>query len=181
MLRINLNVLEKKKKLPIKGDFWLFIFVLILSLGICLGVSWWMGVKIDYLKTVESEKLREKKSLQTLISKVNRLKKDVEEIQKKIEVIKKIRQKQALPVIFIDTIVSKLPPDRIWYESLTLDASGSISVKGIALDNQVLSFYIEQLKKSPYVKRVDIIVTTKRKIGNYELVEFTFNLAAGEA
>jgi len=181
VLRINLNVLEKKKKLPIKGDFWIFIFLLIVLLGGCVAVNWWVGVKIDYLKTVEEQKTKEKRSLQSLIAKVNNLKKDVEDIQKKLEVIKKIRQRQILPVLFIDALVSSLPGDKIWYKSLSLASSGSITITGVALDNQVLSFYIEQLKKSPYVKGVDIVVTTRTKIGNYELVEFTCNLRAGEA
>jgi len=181
VLRINLNVLEKKKKLPIKGDFWIFIFLLIVLLGGCVAVNWWVGVKIDYLKTVEEQKTKEKRSLQSLIAKVNNLKKDVEDIQKKLEVIKKIRQRQILPVLFIDALISSLPEDKIWYKDLNLDASGSITIIGVALDNQVLSFYIEQLKKSPYIKMVDIVVTSKTKIGNYELVEFTCNLRAGEA
>ncbi|WP_456324326.1 PilN domain-containing protein [Desulfonauticus submarinus] len=180
MLKINLLVKEKKKRLPVKGDFCFFLVVLVLVVGICGGTSWWLGIKLDALRVLEKEKLTQKKQLQRRIARVRRLKKDVEGLQQKIEAIRKIRERQNLPVIYIDEVVKAIPENKLWYESFSLSSSGDIMVQGVALDNQVLAFYIENLKRSPYVKQVEILLTNRKKVGPYELVDFKCHLVMGK-
>lgn len=180
MLKINLLVKERKKRLPIKGDLWFFLVVLVLVVGICGGTSWWLGVKVDALKALEKEKLSQKRQLQLTIAKVKKLKKNVEGLQQKIDAIRKIRERQNLPVIYIDEAIKAIPENKLWYESFSLSSSGDIMVQGVALDNQVLAFYIERLKRSPYVKQVEILLTNRKKVGPYELVDFKCHLVMGK-
>lgn len=171
MLKVNL--LAKKAKQPslLKADFWLFLVALLLVIGASVGYSFVLDMRIKALEAVLKVKKREMKKMNSYQRQIKKLDKEVSAFKRRIEVIKKIRQKQNLPIIYLDVLVSHLPKRKLWFNSLQLNGE-RINFKGIALDNQILARYIEKLRRSPYVKKAAIIFTSRNKVDKYVLVSF---------
>ncbi|MDQ7032056.1 MAG: PilN domain-containing protein [Desulfonauticus sp.] len=131
-----------------------------------------MEKNITVLENIKNKKLSQYNSLQKKIYKVKNLEKTIKELQNRIAVIKKIRQKQNLPIIYIDEIVSAIPENKLWFTFFDLSSGGKVNLRGIALDNQALAFYIDRLKKAAHVKQVEILLTNRKRVGKYEFVEF---------
>ncbi|MBZ4685176.1 MAG: Fimbrial assembly family protein [Desulfomicrobiaceae bacterium] len=173
MITINLLPQPKRAKVSDKARI---IFVAVLGLvvvgGLLAGSYWYFDVQVQALQQAVQERSQTKKLLLAQIGKANQYVDELKAIEQRIQVIKEVRMRQGLPVRFLDALVATMPPERLWFESLSLGAGGQMNLSGVALDNQAFAAYVEALRQSPFIARVDIQRTSRRDVQGRGLVAF---------
>ena len=173
MITINLLPQQKRAVGSRMGPYLVASVLGALMLGGGLGGSYWyFDAQVQDLRRIVQEKTQTKTVLVGQIGKANQYVAELEAVQKRIKVIQDIRVQQGLPVRYLDALVSSMPPERLWFESLSLGGDGRMSLSGVALDNQAFAAYVEALRRSPFVAQVDTQRTSRRDIGGRGLVAF---------
>jgi type IV pilus assembly protein PilN len=179
MIRINLLPQQSRSRVSNAVKQMTLISVLVfLALIAVLGANFWLGGKVSGLEDKKASLEQEHKRLEIRVSKVKDLQKEVDALQDKIAVIRDIRKRQGLPVIYINQIVSALPTSKIWFESFNLDSNGHISVSGVALDNQSFAGYVRDLRQASHIREVITQQTSRQQVQGYDLVGFQCRIVA---
>ncbi len=172
---ISINLLPEKSRTRVANvEKELILFTLMLIL-LFIGMSFtqrWISHQAQTARELKEQKTAQKLELLKKIGTLNQLEKKTQELQAYIQAIKFIRAEQSRPVRFLDELASKLPPDKIWFESLDLNQAKHIDLTGVALDNQVFADYVRKLRTSPYIQDVILHQTSQKKIEEYNLVAF---------
>lgn len=179
---IRINLLPKQKRVKIRNprkEIWLWGLLLTVIISGMAGSVLWIDSSIAGLERDKAAKTAIRTQLLGKVAKVNSLKKQLAEVQRKINVIRGIREKQSLPVQYVDTLVSRLPEGKIWFEAFSLGDDGRMDIRGVALNNQSFASYVEWLRQSELIMGVVTRRTSRRTIQGLDLVEFTVNVMAG--
>lgn len=182
MIKINLLPHAKRAKASNTEKLILLtgIFLIMLSAGILTTGLIWRG-KIQNLEESIEEKQALRQTLLKKVGRINRLEKEFEKLKANIQAIRDIRSRQQLPVRYVDEVVKAIPAERIWFEALNLGSSGTMDIRGIALDNQAFAAYVDELRQSPFIHQVTTRRTSRKRVSNLDLVEFQFQVSAGPA
>ncbi len=173
MLRINLLPIRQLKKRAkaknqIAGFCIIFVFLLaILGCVVLLQMS-----KISSINAAIASLNLEQKRLAPEIAAVEKLKRDKEELNKKISVINELKAESSITVHILNDVANLIDNSRMWLT--TLDQKGkSLSLTGVALDNQTIAQFMDRLKTSPYILDVNISNASLKKISDKNLEEFS--------
>jgi type IV pilus assembly protein PilN len=180
---IRINLLPKQKRVSVTNvekEGVLYLLLVGLLVAVIFSFNIWMSEQVGALRAEKSQKESLRSSLQVKVDKVNTIKKELDEIQRKVQIIKEVRTRQGLPIQYIDEVVRTLPADKIWFETFQLNENGAIAIKGVAMDNQAFALYVNNLRKSTFVSSVVTQRTSRREIQGLGLVEFSFNIKAQE-
>ncbi len=181
MIKINLLPHSKKARVrPAEKQVILGLGLILCISLVCAVLILWSGSRVSSLKDKVADMEEERHDLLQQVKHINEIKDEMEQMQSNIRAIKEIRTIQPLPVRYIETLVSNLPDQRIWFESMDLDPVGTLEIHGVVLDNQVFARYVEDLRQSPYVHNVNTRRTSRRQVQDLDLVEFDFQVQAGE-
>jgi type IV pilus assembly protein PilN len=178
---IRINLLPKQKRVSVTNvekEIVLYVLLIVLMLAAIFSFNILISERISALTAEKRQKEGLRASLQVEVDKVNSIKRELDEIQRKIEIIREVRARQGLPIQYIDEVVRTLPADKIWFETFQLDGNGAIAIKGVAMDNQAFALYVNSLRQSPFISSVDTHRTLRREIQGLGLVEFSFNVKA---
>jgi type IV pilus assembly protein PilN len=182
MIRINLLPRQKRVKATnVRKELWLWLLLLFVVTAGIGGSLFWTSSTIDALEQDKTAKTAIRATLLTKVAKVNSLKRKLAETRRKIEIIRDIRERQGLPVRYIDVLVSRMPEGKIWFEAFSLGDDGRMDIRGVALNNQSFAAYVERLRQSEYISGVVTRRTSRRTVQGFDLVEFTVNVMAGPA
>lgn len=179
MLTINL-LPHKKRVRTADGRKLILLFILILLLagtGI-IQARQMLSTKADRLSQEIQSKTITQKQLLKQVAQIRDLKNKLKDLDQRISIIRRIREQQALPVRYLDEIVRYVPPDKMWFESLSMDNQGRITLSGVALDNQVFARYLRKLRTSPYIADISLQQTQRKTIQNLNLVAFRCSFSA---
>ena len=181
MIKINLLPHSKRARVkPAEKQLILGLgLVLCISL-VCAALILWSGSRVSSLENRVADLEEQRHELLQQVRHINEIKDKMEQMQSNIRAIKEIRTIQPLPVRYIETLVTNLPDQRIWFESMDLDPDGTLEIRGVVLDNQVFARYVDDLRQSPYVHKVNTRRTSRRQVQDLDLVEFDFRVQAGE-
>lgn len=181
MITINLQPQQQRAKvIHIQADAVIFVLVILLLASSVAGVDWFYSSQIAALQNEIATKTQTKNALQARIGHINTLLKEVEELQGKVKIIKEVRMRQGLPVRYIDEMVVRIPVNKLWIETFSMSANGLISISGVALDNQSFAHFVETLRESKYIARVDTQRTSRRTIQGLGLVSFQCSITTKE-
>ncbi len=173
---ININLLPEKQKIKIskkvKRELLFFVVIICFMFVGIIFAHQYISKKIYSLKSQVYKKEVVKRRLQKKVRKIALLKKQLKVIQGKIDIIKNIRKIQVMPLLRLNEIEVLIPYQKLWFKNLSLNGS-SLSLRGIALDNQALAFYIQKLRKSPYINNVLFNKAERKYIFHLKLVDFT--------
>lgn len=173
MIRINLLPQQKRAKASQAGkEMTLCLLAFVFMLGGIGGVQYWVVQKKDILEQRIAAKAERKNALFEKIRHLQKQEKQMEDLGKRIQAIKIIRKGQGRPVHYLDTLVSRLPEDAIWFESLDFSRNKGINLRGVALDNQAFADYVGELRNAPQITAIQTRRTSRRKIQNFDLVQF---------
>ncbi|MFW6324902.1 MAG: PilN domain-containing protein [Desulfovibrionales bacterium] len=178
---IRINLLPKQKRVSVSNvekEVVLYFLLVVLMIVGAFSVNVWVTQQVDVLRAEVSQKQSLRNTLKIKVNKVNQIKKELADIQRKIQIIKQVRDKQGLPIRYVDEVVRNLPADRIWFESFQMNDNGSISIRGVSADNQVFAQYVQNLRSSPFISSVVTQRTSRREIQGLGLVEFSCNIVA---
>ena len=190
MIRINLlPYRESRKKESILRQINIFLAVFFLVFVILLYYNIWLGKKIDDLNTkIKNTKIMLTQA-ETQSKKVDQIKKELEKLGHKTDVIKSIEKNRRAPVILLENMTkmvaentSILTPDtladndnkpvkRLWFTSF--EASGAkVNIKGIALDNKTVADLMSRLEESKLYNNVNLKTIKQQKIDKLNLKYF---------
>ncbi|MGB2690543.1 MAG: PilN domain-containing protein [Desulfobacterales bacterium] len=190
MIRINLlPYRESRKKESILRQINIFLAVFFIVFVILLYYNIWLGKKIDDLNT----KIKNTKTMltqaETQSKKVDQIKKELEKLGHKTDVIKSIEKNRRAPVILLENMTkmvaentSILTPDtladndnkpvkRLWFTSF--EASGAkVNIKGIALDNKTVADLMSRLEESKLYNNVNLKTIKQQEVNKLNLKHF---------
>ena len=181
MITINLLPQQTRERVTyVEKDIVFFVlFFMLIGAGI-YGVNYYISGQISDLKTVIETKTTIKKQLETQVSKINQALSEIETLNNRIKMIKDIRLRQGLPVKYIDELIINIPKEKLWIEKFSLNANGQINLSGVALDNQSFADYVEKIRTSKYIARVDTQRTSRTTISGLGLISFDCSVTAQE-
>jgi type IV pilus assembly protein PilN len=190
MIRINLlPYRESRKKESILRQISTFLAVFFVVFVILLYYNIWLGKKIDDLNT----KIKNTKTMltqaETQSKKVDQIKKELEKLGHKTDVIKSIEKNRRAPVILLENMTKMVaektsistpdisedndnkPVKRLWFKSF--DASGGkVNIKGIALDNKTIADFMSRLEESKLYNNVNLKTIKQQKVDKLNLKHF---------
>jgi type IV pilus assembly protein PilN len=180
MLRINLlPIRQLKKRAKAKNQIIIFCAVFVCFIVILGLVSLIQIRKIASIESSIAELSKEQKRLAPEIAVNEKLKKDKEELERKISIIRQLKAGSSLTVHILDEVANVVDNSRMWLTSLTQQGN-VLSLTGIALDNQTVADFMDKLKTSPFVQNVELSNSSLRKISDRNLKEFSLTCAISQ-
>lgn len=175
MLRINLLPIRQLKKRAkannqIASAVVTFCCVLFVLALVALFQSNKISSTEDRIKDLQAEKTKYSKTLK----KIADYKKNTEELERRIDVINKLRTDSSLTVHVLDEITNLVDNKRVWLTSLTQQGA-SLSLAGVALDNETIAQFMEALKTSPFINSVSLGKSTLKGISGKSLKVFNIS------
>ena len=180
MLKINLlPVRQLKKQAQARKQLLgiLLLFILVLAV---LGVTGALQAqKISNLETNIAALQKEKDSYTPTLQKIAKLKKDKEELVRKTEIIKKLKMDSSLTVRTLDEVANRIDNQRMWLESLQ-QQDAALRLSGVALDNQTIAQFMDNLKESPFVQDVSLAGSSLKVVSGRNLKSFDLNCTVAQ-
>jgi type IV pilus assembly protein PilN len=172
MLKINLlPVRQLKKRAKAKKQFVGMVILFVIVLASLAATAVLQSQKINSLETNISALNKKKESYTPTLSKISQLKKDREELSRKTEIIHKLKADSSLTVRVLDEVATKVDKQRMWLEALQ-QQNASLSLSGVALDNQTVAQFMDNLKESPFVKDVTLTSSSLKVVSGRNLKSF---------
>ena len=146
----------------------------LLSLIVLLIGSGWILLdrKLEALQAEKTAKLKEIEVLKAQIKEVENYERDKKTVAERIAVIKQLRANQAIPVQLLDGISAGIPA-RVWLIDIT-ENSGMVDLSGRSMTNGEIVDFVEQLRKNPVFKGVQLVESKQEKEGDVPV--YTFRL-----
>lgn len=164
MIRINLAPVRARRrapgvalKLPSLNLGLVFGVVYVLAI-LGLGAYWWT------LRNQEAKLAADvdtaSKELATLKAKIgqgSRVKDQVAELRKRVQVIEELTKNQARPIMLLDAFADVMPRD-LWI-TLLEDRGADLHITGTAFSTTAVSDFMSNLRTSGKFKDVDLIIS----------------------
>lgn len=119
----------------------------------------------------------EKEQLESRLMELKKVTKRVESLEankkllrEKLQTISVLKLKKRGPVQIVDSMRAALP-ERAWLLS-SKEKAGSLEISGLALDNQTISEFMGNLKKSEFFGKVDLVVSSQKLKDKVKLKQF---------
>jgi len=171
MIKINLLLAKKeKKRVAVHREIVVLIISVVLLFILLILVQWKQGkTKEDMLAEIsrKEKEIAQNRSLTAELSKAKESKKTLEE---KLNVINSLRKEKASPARVLDEL-SIDKPVKIQFESVKKEGS-KLGIEGIALDDETVANFMENLRKSKIFKNVDLIVSEQIEQSKFKLKKF---------
>lgn len=173
---------EFEEKRPSSTLYGLIYLLMIVAIG---ALFWTQRNAIAHEEELLAQAQVERESLQYVETKLQELEQQKELLQRKINLINRLRSKQGSAVLIMDHLSWNIP-DWLWLTEATY-SNFNLRLTGKALSNNLIADYISNLERSPYFSNVDLISSTLRQVQNSEYMEFSLtaqyilpNLSGGE-
>jgi len=171
MIKINLLLAKKeKKKAGKRKEIIVLISSVILLLIILMFLQWRMDKAKDDLLQEISNKEKDIVKNKSLTVELIKAKESNKLLEEKLNVINSLRKEKASPARVLDEL-SIDKPERIQFESLKKDGS-KLGVEGIAVDDETVANFMENLRKSKIFKNVDLVVSEQIEQSKIKLKKF---------
>ncbi len=151
MLRINLLPVKKiKQQMAAKNQLTAFSLFFAALLTVLFIAVLMMNSQISSLNSEIQELETKKTALAKILQEIEELKKKKDEVDKQTAVIETLTKSSALTAHLLNEVANLTPNERLWLTSLN-QTGASMTLSGMALDNQTVAEYLEKLKNSKYI------------------------------
>jgi len=184
MIKINLLKPERKEVSAVEtvtfteasaGEKSVSISALVVALGVSIGVIvllyFLQNAKMEREQRLLEERQQTKKSLEYVFKELEESERLKNELNAKLEIMRKLKARQKDAVLMMDKLSSSLP-DWVWLTNLSYTGS-SMSISGKALSNNLIADFINNLFNSNYFKNVKLISSKTVKEGGTDIYEFS--------
>lgn len=183
MVRIDLLPKEERAKrgLPFKiptlrlrvpmggGTFFAIALIALIFGG--LGIYYLSQVReMNRLEVQIQEMKKELGNLQKIVNEVNELKKKEADFKMRLGVIEELNQNRFLRAHLLDEIKNRVP-EFLWLHSLSED-NLSITLEGRSFSNFVIADFMNRLKASPYLEKIDLPTVSKELYQGQAVMRF---------
>ncbi len=156
MLKINLLPIRQLKKRAKAKTQLLCVAVLLVCFFAVLGLIAYNQIQtVKMLENTVAELQAEKAKYQPILNKIKKLEKQKKELNRKTDVIKRLKTNSSLTVKVLDEVANIVDNERMWL--LNLNQQGALlTLNGMALDNQTVAQFMDNLKASPFITVVNL-------------------------
>jgi type IV pilus assembly protein PilN len=171
MIKINLLLTKKeKKKEGIRREIIVLILSVVLLFVILVFVQW----RVDQAKEKISEEIAAKEKQieqhRSLAAELSKAKESQKTLQEKLNIINSLKKGKDSSVRVLDEL-SNGKPERLQFESLKKEGA-KLGIEGIALDDETVANFMENLRKSKMFKSVDLVVSEQIEQSKIKLKKF---------
>lgn len=145
---------------------------------ILASVVWNQTDTISDLNGKNNKIQSEKKKYQNVVNQIKKIDEEKVLLDRRISVIKNLKQESSLTVHVLDEIASLTPSNRMWLKSLN-QSSSQLTLMGMALDDQTIAKYMDDLESSRYIKNVNLANTKMDRYADRNLKSFSISCAVG--
>lgn len=179
MIYINLlPVREIKNRILVQRQIYSCIVIFLLMVISLILFSKYQSDRIRELEE-QQRKIQDEKNQYTKI--VNQIKSIDDEkilLETRIAVIKNLKKESSLTVHILDEIASLTPSNRMWLKSLD-QSSSKLILSGMALDDQTIAKYMDDLERSHYISTISLANTTMDKYADKNFKSFSISCTVG--
>lgn len=176
MIRINLlPVREARRKADLQQQAAIAAGALVASIVLCVLLH---GVMIARVAGAEGRVAGMNQQIEQFkpqLAQVEEFRKKKADVQQKLGVILRLDKSRSGPVHMLDELVTH-SPERLWLTELDA-AKGSVTVKGMSLDNESIAQFLTSLNDSAYFERVELDETELSERGGFKLNAFKIHAA----
>ena len=163
MIRINLLPFRtERKKENVRRQVSLFLLSLALVLIVLVYYNFNLSSKIGKLNQKITNTKTELNRYNEINQEIARIKKNLENLRKKMAVIEQLELDRHAPVQLLDTMTQVLMSKRMWFTKLEVKDK-TVSINGIALDNKTVADFMVRLQNCGLFSNVNL-KTLKRQL-----------------
>ena len=169
MIRINLLPFRAaRKKENIRKQLSVFALSIVAVIILLLYFVFSLSVKVNALKAKDKQLKADLATLEKVEKEIKQMEKEIKEIEQKLNVIKELDSKKTGPVHLLDQLSMAIPKDKLWIISLN-EMGGMLKLKGVAMDNETVALFMNNLEKSKFIASVELESTKSRDVAKYNL------------
>jgi type IV pilus assembly protein PilN len=172
MIEINLlPVREARRAADLRQQVMQLLFMLLIVGGGIGFVHSEMNEKIVVAKARVAQMQRDIDQFKPQLEQVAAFRKKKAKLEKKIDVIDELDRARSGPVRVMSELAMRTP-ERLWLKSMKT-TGGTIQLKGLSLDNELVAVFLRGLSDSEYFDAVDLDGTKlEGGKGNLKVVSF---------
>ncbi len=176
MIRINLLPYRAaKKKENIRRQVSIFFLSIIVVLLLVFWHNNFLGGRIEDLKKEISSTQAQVAKYKKINDEIADIKKKLEVLNRKIEVINSLEADRKEPVENLDRLYTLLVEQRMWYTSIE-ESGNKFKLSGIAIDNQTVADFMTRIEKSGKYDNVRLASIKQDKVQDNDLKLKQFDL-----
>ncbi|MFH2060139.1 MAG: PilN domain-containing protein [Pseudomonadota bacterium] len=163
MIKINLLPFRvARKKENIRRQISIFLLFILLTV---VALSYYTQIINKQILSVKEQTNNINNQItkyQEKATRVKKIKKDLELLKEKLEIVKSLQKQRDKQLVLFDTMTGLIIPGRLWLESFKTNDT-SVIIKGIAFDNPTIADFMEKLEQSLLFDKVDLITAQMKK------------------
>ncbi|MDG4475356.1 PilN domain-containing protein [Thiovibrio frasassiensis] len=176
MIRINLlPIRQLKKRQRLKTELLGFCAALALVLFFLAGGWFALAGKINTLQDEIVTLEQKKQAFAPILKEIETLKKEKQLVEQKLDSIKTLQAGAKVTVRVLDEVASRTPTSRMWLSSLQ-QSTGRLQLQGIALDNETIAQYMQQLEASEYFEKTELTSSAQTDVAKQKLKSFSLTI-----
>lgn len=121
---------------------------------------------------------KEEKKYSKILKEIKRLEEDKKLLETRISIIGRLKAESSLTVHMLDEVAKITPSKRMWLTSLS-QSGNNLNIAGMALDNRTIAKYMEDLKKSPFIRDVNLADSSLKGFAGRNLKSFSLSCSIG--
>jgi len=158
MIRINLlSTREIEAEIGRRQDIVVTVLALGGTVALCLVVFLFQFFRTTMLQREVAALRAEMTAMEGEAKEVNELQVKIASLKQKLGVIDDLSKKKVGPVRVMESL-SASTPERLWLTEFK-EGGGSLTVTGMAIDNQTIADFLKALQTSQYFKDVELVET----------------------
>jgi len=168
---IKINLLAKRKK-AFSASRELVIGTVFLILLFAAGIFWYyqLNSKIENMQSQISETKRQIETAQVKVKKIDTLKEEKKELEKKLNLIKELKSRQQGPASLLNKI-SLVIPDEIWLSSLS-EKGSQLALEGRSLTTNNVADFMKNLEKTKALSQIELDGTEQESLADKKVQKF---------
>lgn len=178
MIRINLlPVRAIKKKETARQQILIVIASMVVFVAVAMVVYSTTVVKIKLVKNDIERSEQEIERLKKVIGEIDNIKKLRDEVQKKLDVLNRLRKEKTGPAIRLAKL-SDATPEKLWLTKYA-ESSENVSIAGIAYNEDLIAAFMRNLQSTGEFANVELLVSEQTELSGVKAKKFdiTCNLS----
>jgi type IV pilus assembly protein PilN len=172
MIKINLLPFRlARKKENVRRQVSIFILILIFTTIFLFYCNRFWNDQIYTLTQDVNHLNNELKVAMTAAREVDKIKKELADLESKRKVIESLKADRREPVDLLDAMTQLIVPRRMWFTSFDV-AGMTVTIKGVALDNPTVADFMSRLEHAGLFSAVNLVDVKLQTINKLNLMSF---------
>ncbi|MCJ7682043.1 MAG: PilN domain-containing protein, partial [Candidatus Aminicenantes bacterium] len=162
------KIKEEKERKPLEFNYSLIFLLGIVAIA---ALFYTQNKAIKTEKELLGQAQQLKNQFRDVVTTLDQLEQQRALFEKKITLINTLKSRQTIAINILDQL-SRTLPDWVWLTEASF-AGDTVTVKGRAINNNLVAEYISNMEKSPCFRNVNVPSSTQKTTGNNVYYEFT--------